>query len=255
MRSPREAVKTALRCAGLFPVARSLLRRMSRGVRAGLAADCRLYGRFIRSGDLVFDVGANLGQKSEVFLALGARVVGIEPNPLCAPSLRWQFGRHRHFHLVPKALADRPGRMQLNAPGTSSTASLRDDWKWLGLTGQRPKKVDVEVTTLDALIAEFGVPRFCKIDVEGFEPEVLRGLSRPLPCVTFEYHVEELDRLRACLVRLDALGRALANVIPMDGESFVWPLWSPLGDFRTDGLPAVGDCFVVAEGAGFELGG
>ena len=113
----KEAAKTALRRAGLFPAARSLTRRMSREVQAGLAADRRLYGRFIRSGDLVYDVGVDLGQKSEIFLALGARVVGVEPNPLCTPTLRWLFGRDPRFHLVPKAVGDRLGRMQLNVPG------------------------------------------------------------------------------------------------------------------------------------------
>ena len=80
----------------------------------------------------------------------------------------------------------------------------------------------VQVTTLDGLIQEFGVPKFCKIDVEGYEPQVLNGLSTPLPALSFEFHQETLDEVEACLNRLVQLGAYEFNFA--DGEAFAMAL-------------------------------
>ena len=230
--------------AGLFPAARSFYRRVSRSTRAARQADRRFYSAFIRPGDLVFDVGVNLGQKSEVFLECGAEVVGIEPNPLCGPTLHHLFDGEPRFTLVPKALAASEGRMVLHFAGTSSTASLRRDWAWVGLEG-RPVQAEVEVTTLDRLLSEHGVPQFCKIDVEGFEPEVLAGLSQPIDCVSFEYHLQEPDRLQACIRHLAGLSDVRLNAIAMNGDGFVLPNWVRPAELDLARLPAEGDCFAV----------
>ena len=67
-------------------------------------------------------------------------------------------------------------------------------------------KEEVEVTTLDALIAKHGRPRFVKIDVEGFESEVLAGLSQALPAFSFEWVPEIPENAVACIERLRLLG-------------------------------------------------
>lgn len=228
----------------LFPVVRSLYRRINPVTRAALATDRRLYSALIRPGDLVFDVGVNLGQKSEVFLDCGASVVGVEPNPLCEPTLHHLFGPNPDFTLVDKALAAREGEMVLHFAGTSSTASLREDWNWVALEGE-PAHATVEVTTLDQLIGQYGMPGFCKIDVEGFELEVLQGLSQPIDCISFEYHLEEADRFMACLRRLAQLSDIRLNAIAMNGEGFLFPRWLDLRDWRLDRLPPEGDCFAL----------
>lgn len=242
----REA-KALARRLGLFPIARRLYRKLDPKVRRIRGTDIAFFRTILHPGDLVFDVGANLGQKSEVFLACGARVVALEPNPLCVPTIRFECGRNAGFTLIEKAVGAEPGRATLNFVGTDSTASLRPDWRWLTEGGRLDaSRVDVEVTTLDALIGRFGVPRYCKIDVEGFEPEVLAGLGRPLPLVSFEYHREEFDRLAACLARLAALGRASVNVIAMNSGRFELPDWVSTDAVleRIGTLPAVGDVFV-----------
>ena len=64
----------------------------------------------------------------------------------------------------------------------------------------------VRLTTLDVLIEAHGIPDFCKIDVEGYELEVVRGLSRPLPSLSFEFTVERLDSRLAAVEHLAGLG-------------------------------------------------
>ena len=60
--------------------------------------------------------------------------------------------------------------------------------------------VEVEVTTLDALIARHGVPTLIKIDVEGFEAEALSGLSQAVRALSFEFTTIQPD-VALCLHR------------------------------------------------------
>lgn len=157
--------------------------------------------------------------------------------------------------IVEAAVAAEPGRAELHFVGTESTASLRADWPWLanGAPASAVRARQVEVTTLDALIAAHGRPDYIKIDVEGFELECLRGLSQPVPLVSFEYHLDELALLEACLDRLATLSDVHANVIPMNGDRFMGALWIEPAHFmrraRAGLLPPVGDVFVMADGA------
>jgi hypothetical protein len=99
-------------------------------------------------------------------------------------------------------------------PTTTSSehASMSREWQEAAVEeGYMPPgawldPVEVPVLTLDALIEEHGAPSFCKIDVEGFEPQALRGLGRAIPAVAFEFHRELIDAVQACVVRLAGLG-------------------------------------------------
>jgi FkbM family methyltransferase len=241
----RQVAKKLVLATGLFPVARAIRRKLGGSARAEVDRDVALYSPFIEPGSLVFDVGVNLAQKAVAFSKCGARVVGVEPNPLCIPTIEYEM-RGRAFSLVAMALGAEPARMMLNIVGTESTASLRPDWEALNDHGP-PVQVEVEVTTLDALIAEHGHPHFCKIDVEGFELEVLKGLSQPIKTVTFEYHAVERDRMEDCLVRLNELAPIKLNLISINADHFEFSRWVTLAEFRDESpeIPRVGDCFVV----------
>lgn len=241
----KQALKQALQMTGVYPLARSVYRHFNGEARAWKRAEQALCSRFINPGDLVFDIGVNVGQKSEVFLGLGARVVGLEPNPLCEPVLKHAFGRNPNFTLVQKAVGDKPGEAMLNFVGTEATASLRDDWIYLGYHGGSIQQAPTPVTTLDELIAEFGVPAFCKIDVEGFEPQVIAGLSRPLPLLTFEYNLRDKGYLETCLSHLAKLGSVEVNENSFEGADLQHDSWLAVDEFlAVQGRPERGDCWV-----------
>jgi FkbM family methyltransferase len=173
----------------------------------------RHYGRFVSPGDLVFDIGSHVGDRIAAFRRLGTRVVAVEPQPALAATLRLLYGRDKSVTVEQAAVGAREGTITLNlnlanpTVSTASTAFISAAQGAPGWEGQRwTSSVDVPMTTLDALIRRHGVPRFVKIDVEGFEAEVLAGLSAPVPALSFEFTTIQKDVARACIARCAAIG-------------------------------------------------
>ena len=77
------------------------------------AAMDRLYARFVKPGDLVFDVGSHVGDRIAAFRRLGARVVACEPNPALVPTLRRLYGRDDKVTLEPVAVGAKAGEIEL----------------------------------------------------------------------------------------------------------------------------------------------
>lgn len=194
----------------------------------------RFYAPFIRPGDLCFDVGAHVGNRIAAWTQMEAWVVAVEPQPLLMSWLRRRYGRAPSVTLVEAAVGAAPGRAVLRHDPRNPTVSTLSA-EWIAAVGRDPsfgnvhwREADaVEVTTLDALIAAHGCPALCKIDVEGFEAEALRGLSVALPLVSFEFIPAAIDVAHDCLARLGALGTYIYNWFP--GESHHWAAaeWQP----------------------------
>jgi len=192
-----------------YGVARSL--RIYYGDRARRAGMDALYRRFLQPGDLAFDIGAHVGDRVASFRRLGARVVAIEPQPPLARLLRVLYVFDRKVTIEPVAVGRAVGmiELKLNLPNpTVATASDTfidaakgaEGWETQRWTRTRT----VPMTTLDALIEKHGVPQFSKIDVEGFEDEVLAGLSQPLPALSLEFTTIQRDVALGAIERLAA---------------------------------------------------
>lgn len=163
-------------------------------------------------GDLVFDLGANLGERTALFRSLGATVVAVDPQPSSVAALEARFAGDARVKVVGKAVAAAPGTYTLRVDANSTLSTMSPEWiEGMKSSGrfdgaEWSDSIEVEGTTLDALIEEFGLPQFSKIDVEGYEAEVLAGLSRPLPSASFEFAGEAVERVVQCVERFSSLG-------------------------------------------------
>lgn len=172
----------------------------------------RLYRQIVRSGDLVFDVGAHAGNRTRAFAALGCRVVAVEPQPDFVRVLNLLLGRRRNVEIVHAAVAAASGDAWLAVSERTPTVStVAPEWRDArerepGFKGvEWNRQLRIRAVTLDDLIAHYGEPAFVKIDVEGNEPAVLAGLSRPVPALSFEYLPGVIGEVRACVDRLGQL--------------------------------------------------
>ncbi len=112
-----------------------------------------------------------------------------------------------------------------------STQFLSDDWIKCVKAGRFSnyrwdRDVEVQITTLDKLICDFGTPSFCKIDVEGFESNVLMGLSTPIEAVSFEFTSEFIQDAFKCIERLSTLGNYSFNVSLAETMEYCYSDWS-----------------------------
>jgi FkbM family methyltransferase len=219
-----EGFRTA---CGIF---RSL--RIYYGDRSRAAALDRLHGVLVRRGDLVFDVGAHVGDRVASFRRLGARVVAVEPQPALVKVLKLLYGRRSDVAIEAVAVGRSVGttRLMINADNpTVSTASPEFVTAARGAPGWEAQRwtrsVSVPVTTLDALVGKHGAPAFIKIDVEGFEEEALRGLSRAVKAVSFEFTIIQRDVALACIERCIALGYTRFNAALGESQTFVKGEW------------------------------
>ena len=174
----------------------------------------KFYGQFIKQGDLCFDVGGNVGLKTNVFLKLKARVVTLEPQQNCVTILKAKYGNKAT--ILQKGAGAQNVVQEFYVSNDSPLSSFAKDWvnemKDSRFHGSSIERVDqIELVTLDSLITTYGKPGFIKIDVEGYEIEVLKGLSKSFGSLSFEYAVpEKRNEITACL---QEMGRKFTGLV------------------------------------------
>jgi FkbM family methyltransferase len=200
---------------GWFAFKRAQLARKRHPELGEISAYC-FYSTRLRFGQVAFDVGANHGAHTAMMVNRGARVVALEPQAKLAAQLADRFPAATVLRV---AVSDQPGEALLHLFRESDEwASL--DASWGQAAGPVPTTAKsnehVIVTTLDDLIDEYGEPALVKIDTEGFDHRVLRGLSRPIEHILFEVHAARADDAAEAFERLDELGNYEYRISPQE---------------------------------------
>jgi FkbM family methyltransferase len=196
----------------------------------------RFYRQFIDKGDLVFDVGANIGNKTEAFLSIGANVVAVEPHPGCIQSLETRFKdacATGALHIEKVAVAATSGTIELRVfdsnpeltSGSSSFAEYTREY-----LREPDRVIQTKTVTLDQLVERYAVPKFLKVDVEGMDAEVLSGLTVRPRFLSFEYHTGGIlwAEARKCLAETERLGFTEVNLTHNAALNFTLPQWLPI---------------------------
>jgi FkbM family methyltransferase len=195
------------------------------------------YSQFIQKDNLCFDIGANLGSRTDVFLKLGAKVVSVEPQDKCMKKLEKKYSKNEKVSLIHKAVGEVEGEEEMMISDSHVVSSMSKRWieslkssdmffvSTSAFQWQKPTKV--EVTTLDRLIQKYGKPDFCKIDVEGYEYNVLKGLSKPIGTISFEFTPtqEFLKSAMDTVKHLASIGKVKFNYSLGESMTFALRKW------------------------------
>jgi FkbM family methyltransferase len=147
----------------------------------------KFYRNLIHSTNLCFDIGANIGTKSKTMIAIGAKVIAFEPQSSCHEQL--SKIKNSNFNFYPFAVGAKNEEKELHLSSYSEIATLSKQF----IDNYSSEKVfwinteKVQVKSIDYLIDQFGLPDYCKIDVEGYELEIVHNLSHQIPMIELEF--------------------------------------------------------------------
>ncbi len=148
------------------------------------------------------DVGGNIGDYTRILLDLDVpKVVTFEPVPASFARLTQAFGNDQRVVLHDQAVGEAVQPIQLNVPADSETSVLASRGAGASaFTAAELRPITVPMVTLDSVFTDpDALPDFLKIDVEGYEPEVLAGAqglirSGSLKAIQIEFSYHHLLR-------------------------------------------------------------
>ncbi len=244
----KKTIRDLLKRTGLFERVRygGLYRWYEQSFRpaqkAAATRETRFYKSFLPACQLIFDIGGYDGHKTEAFLEISRQVVCCEPDPHNFKILRNRFrNRRQRVFLENVALGEREGitDMYVHRQG-SAFNTLNKKFRQVLENDQEEKwneKVSFQyvqqvfVTTLDQLIARYGRPGFIKVDTEGHELQVVKGLSQAIPFISLECLLPEFgEELNQIMEHLGTLGKCTYNIAV--GEELLWDGFRPLADVQ-----------------------
>jgi FkbM family methyltransferase len=186
------------------------------------------YKKIISKNDLCFDIGANIGNRTAIFLRLGGKVVAVEPQKDCLQFIKERFVKNKNLIIEQAALSDKVEELEFYIANKNECSTFSTELiKRFGKEGflKWNKKEIIKTTTLDILIEKYGLPQFCKIDVEGFELKVLNGLSKRISVIAFEFNHPFLKDAIDCVLLLSGKGYLLFNYIAFEKFEFKCEQW------------------------------
>ncbi|MGH8047663.1 MAG: FkbM family methyltransferase, partial [Chthoniobacterales bacterium] len=205
-------LRTVARKLGILGILKPILARRQRSYEEAFHEALK---SAVSSGDIVWDVGANVGLYTCHFLDWSGetgRVVAFEPLPMAFAELGRTLAAHpggSRAQLLNVAVADRAGQAMF-------TGDLEDAdvTKTAHLAEQGEGGIPVDVITADMAMNERGVPppTVVKIDVEGFEEDVLRGGAAAFGASTCRHVLVEMH-----FSRMDerGLGDSASRIVRM----------------------------------------
>jgi FkbM family methyltransferase len=167
----------------------------------------------MRKDDLIYDVGMNNGDDTAYYLSLGFRAVSIEANPELVEQAKLRFAREiasGRLIILNIGIADREGELPFWICEMNSRWSSFDR-AYASWGNSSNRQIQVPCTRFETILAQHGVPHFCKIDIQGNDLLCLEGFkSHNIP----KYLSIEINDLNlGHLDMLAALGYSLFKCI------------------------------------------
>jgi FkbM family methyltransferase len=130
---------------------------------------------------LIYDVGAHLGEDTNFYLKKGFKVVAIEANPVLAETLRERFRASvadGSLVVIESAIAENAGEVDFYVNQNLSVwGTIRPTWAERNASMGSPSKlIKVKAISFPEVLARYGVPYYLKIDIEGADVLCLEGL-------------------------------------------------------------------------------
>jgi FkbM family methyltransferase len=184
---------------------------------------------------LIFDIGANVGNKTNEYLLVSDKVVAFEANPFLVSHLMEKFKNNPKVVVDNRGISDKKEIKVFKIANNSGLSTFSEDWINKSRFSNKDIRWDihfnVQTTTMDSIIEEYGTPDFIKIDVEGYELEVLLGLSSLLEntILSFEWAEEEYKKINKTIEHVKSLGYTQFGFTYEDdtsfGENIKWSSW------------------------------
>jgi FkbM family methyltransferase len=189
-----------------------------------------IFENLISSETLCFDIGSNIGKKAELFLSLGAKVLCIEPQLNCVNILNEKFKNNENVKILNIALGEKIDKLDIFISDSDTVSTMSKDFiektsmeRFKHIIWNKTEKVNVD--TLDNLILLYGMPDFCKIDVEGYEVEVLKGLTKKVRYISVEFTPEIKEKTFDCIHILNNIGEYEYNYSEGESHLFTFSNW------------------------------
>lgn len=190
----------------------------------------KIYEQIIKKGDFCFDVGTNNGNKTQKMIELGAKVLCVEPQLSCIDYITKKFNGNENIQIVHKAVGALKGEGEIFISPAHTLSSMSKKFieetskeRFNGIVWNKTQKI--EITTIDELMSIFGTPKFCKIDVEGYEVEVIKGISKPIEILSIEFVPELKQNTIECINLLKKIGNYSFNYSEGETEEFLFGDW------------------------------